>query len=331
MIAAKDDSAEHIAELPSLEANDQPRFEVSAAQQITVRSRYPELLMQRPRQKVIYKGPLILFRQAPKFSREMRGAIWCSEDLAFSFSYYGLSIGNGPIGEYLFVLSYSDLFVYWALLTSAKFGVERPTFYLEDVRNFPVAPYDLLPTALRDKCRTLASQIRAGECPWTELEVFVKAVYKISDLDWQLIEDTLAYASPHSQSLKRAAAPVDAGADEVSEFLEEMRVSLTELMDDSLAVRVITMPILDEWLLFEISKTKGTQEKAKEVPLNLSILANQIASVKSFWTTQLRLQVATDQWLVGQPNHARYWTKSKARLLALQLSEAGLFSSTSTK
>lgn len=329
MAAARDDSAEHIADLPSLEADDHPRFEVSAAQQITVRARYPELLMQRPRQKAIYKGPLILFRQAPKFTREMRGAIWCSEDLAFSFSYYGLSIGNSPIGEYLFVLSYSDLFVYWALLTSAKFGVERPTFYLEDIRNFPVAAYAALSTTLREKCRTLASLIRAGDRPWRELEEFVKAVYKISDLDWQLITDTLAYASPHSQSLKRAAAPIDAGSDEIYEFLKEMQVSLNELMHDSLTVRVITVPTLDEWLFFEISKAKGSQKNSKEVPPDLSILANQIADEKSFWTTQLRLQVAPDQWRVGQPNQARYWSKSKARLLALQLSESGLFSSTS--
>jgi hypothetical protein len=325
MVAAKNDNADHLADLPSLETDNQPKFEVDASKLRPVQARYPDLLMQWPRQKSIYEGPLLLFRQAPKFSRESRGAIWSNDDVAYCFSYYGLPVGQNPIGEYLFVLSYSDLFVYWALLTSAKFGIERETFYVEDIRSFPVEPYAQLSALLREKCGKLADQIRAGECPWVELEEFVKAVYRLSDLDWQLITDTLTYASPYSQSLERAAASVEERSDEVVEFTVEMATALEAMMDDPFTVQAKSLPNITGWLFVEISKTVVNPNRDNRVWQSDIDLVTQIALEESFWTSQLRLQVGPDQWLIGQPNEARYWSKSKARLLALQLQEVGLF------
>lgn len=326
MKATPNKSAVHIADLPSLEAVDEPKFEVDLASLVRVRDRYSELRMYRPCPRSNYIGPLILFRQSPKFEREMRGAIWSPDDVAFSFSYYGLNIErNSSIGEYLFVLSYSDLFTYWSIHTSAKFGIERPTFYLEDIRNFPVSPYDTLSDELRERCRTLADQIRAGACPWGELEQFVKTVYRLSDLDWQLITDTLTYASPHAKSLKRAITPTHKRSAEVAGFMEEIKASLDDLLDDSFAINVMTVSSLNDWLFIEILKNVITDNDSNNAQSDAALLANQIANEKSFWTTQLRVQIGPDHWLIGQPTHARYWTKSKARLLALQLSEAGLF------
>lgn len=330
MVTTGKNSADLIADLPSLETESNPKFEVDVATLPTVRNRYPKLLMHRPCPKTNYKGPLLLFRQAPKFKRENRGAIWSNDDVAYCFSYYGLPVGQSPIGEYLFVLSYSDLFVYWALLTSAKFGIERETFYVEDIRSFPIEPYAQLSAVLHEKCRKLADQIRAGKCPWVELEEFVKAVYRLSDLDWQLITDTLTYASPYSQSMKRAAASVEEHSDEVLEFTVEMATALDAMMDAPFAVQAKSFPSITGWLFVEISKTIVNPNRdnwdnwVRQSDIDL---VTQIALEESFWTTQLRLQVGHDQWLIGQPNEARYWSKSKARLLALQLQEAGLFSS----
>nr|WP_319564441.1 N-6 DNA methylase [uncultured Rhodoferax sp.] len=317
--------ASDIANLPSLETSDDPVFQVDASQLRTVYARYPALMMERPRSREIYTGPLILFREAPKEERALRGAIWCAEDVVFSRSYYGLSVKHPFVGDYLFVLSYSDLFVYWTLLTSAKFGVERPTFYLEDIRSFPIEPYAELSDELREKCHTLANQIRAGECPWIELETFVKAVYRLSDLDWQLISDALTFAAPYSQSLKRAATPINERSSQIAEFVEEVKASLDELVDPSFTVRATAFTLLDDWLFVEISKITDHLKSGTE-QANAVLLASQVAQTDSFWTTQLRVQIGPDQWLIGQPRQARYWSKTKARLLALQLNEVGLFS-----
>jgi N-6 DNA Methylase len=327
MVAAKDQSANSIADLPCLEADDQPSFEVHSKKLVTIRTRYPQLLMQRPRQKSIFKGPLLLFRQAPKFDRERRGAIWCEDDVAYSFSYYGLPIRQRAIGEYLFVLSYSDLFVYWALLTSAKFGIERETFYMEDIRSFPIKPFVQLSEQQRIQCHGLADQIRTRKCPWTKLEEFVKAVYRLSDLDWQLITDTLTYASPYSQSLKRAATSISERAKEVIEFTDEIRVALDALKGESFAVRARSFPSLNGWLFCEISIAADDHSHTANTTEADLQLAHQLTDEQSFWTTRLRFQMGSNHWLIGQPNEARFWSKSKARLLALQLHEAGLFSS----
>lgn len=318
--------ASHLAHLPSLETSDNPMFQIDTSQLEIVCTRYPALMMERPRTRATYNGPLILFREAPKEEKKMRGALWCADDVAFCFSYYGISVGTGPIGEYLYVLSYSDLFVYWALLTSAKLGVEREKIYLEDIRSFPIEPYSELSDELRNKCHTLANQIREGEYPWIELETFVKAVYRLSDLDWQLISDALTFAAPYSQSLKRAATPINEHSPQIAEFVEEVKASLEELVDHSFTVHTTAFSVLNDWLFVEISKTTDHLQSATE-QANAALLANQIALTNSFWTTQLRVQIGLDQWLIGQPRQARYWSKTKARLLALQLNEAGLFSS----
>lgn len=319
--------ASHLANLPSLETSDSPRFELNLTQLTRVRQRYPDLQMHVPCSRENYVGPLLLFRQAPKYDRERRGAIWSSEDVAFCFSYYGLPVGQSAIGQYLFILSYSDLFVYWALLTSAKFGIERETFYLEDIESFPIAPYVSLSNTQQEKCHELAVQIRAGECPWAELEKFVKAVYRLSDLDCQLIADTLTYSSPYSQSLKRAASPINEYSNEVIGFTEEIGVALDALLDESFAVSARNFSSLNGWLFCEISKGTDVRSRGINASEENVGLAHQLAVEQSFWTTQLQFQLGPNHWLIGQPNEARYWSKSKARLLALQLHEAGLFSS----
>ena len=319
--------ARHLANLPSLETSDSPRFVLNVAHLPSIKQRHPALQMHLPHGSENYVGPLILFRQAPKFDRNDRGAIWSADDVAYCFSYYGLPVGDSPIGEYLFILSYSDLFVYWALLTSAKFGIERETFYVEDIRSFPIEPYSQLTDAQRRKCHQLAAQIRAGECPWIELEEFVRSAYRLSELDWQLIADTMTYASPYSQSLKRAAAPIKERSVEVTGFTEEIKTSLDELIEDSFAVRAMGTSLLNDWLFVEISKSADNRHDSNTLPPDAALLASQISEEKSFWTTQLRVQIELNHWLIGQPGQARYWSKSKARLLALQLNEAGLFTS----
>lgn len=320
-------SALALADLPSLETIDEPKFEVDTSLLHSVRSRYPLLKMERPRLKNIYKGPLILFREAPKEKREFRGAIWCASDVAFCFSYYGISVNNDAIGEYLFVLSYSDIFVYWSLLTSAKFGVEREKMYLEDIRTFPIEPYSKLSGELRAKCHELYEKIKGGQCPWIELEIFIKSVYKIDGLDWQLITDALMYALPYSQSQKRAATPIDEHAEEFIGFLDEMKTALDAFLGDTLIVQARRFSSLAGWLFFEVSKTADIPSYGTTMSEANANLAHLIANEESFWTTQLRLQIGNNHWLIGQPNQARYWSKSKARLLALQINEAALFSS----
>jgi hypothetical protein len=98
-------------------------------------------------------------------------------------------------------------------------------------------------------------------------------------------------------------------------------------MDDPFTVQAKSLPSIIGWLFFEVSKTADNPSRDNKTQPGNFDLAKQIAHEESFWTTQLRLQIGPDHWLIGQPSEARYWSKSKARLLALQLHEADLFSS----
>jgi hypothetical protein len=141
----------------------------------------------------------------------------------------------------------------------------------------------------------------------------------------RLITDTLIYASPYSQSLKRAAALINERSNEVVGFTEEMRTALDALMGDAYIVSTRSFSSLPGWLFCEISKvTDVRSHEIDTVGVNVG-LAHHLVIEQSFWATQLRFQLSSNHWLIGQPGEARFWSKSKARLLALQLHEAGLF------
>ena len=94
---------------------------------------YEPAMLQWPRNREAYRAPLLLFRKAAKLDVRERGALLCDFDVAYTESFYGISLKNAKEAEgltaYLYVLSYSSLFVYFQLMTSSKFGVERETLH----------------------------------------------------------------------------------------------------------------------------------------------------------------------------------------------------------
>ena len=58
--------------------------------------------------------------------------------------FHGGLFGTGTalgLAQYLHVLGYNKLFTYWALMTSAQFGVERDALQKEDIDAFPVVTF----------------------------------------------------------------------------------------------------------------------------------------------------------------------------------------------
>ena len=132
--------------------------------------------LHRPRDPEIYRSPLALFRESPKPNRAQRGGLLARKDVVFSESFVGYSAHGHPQGEalvrYLQLLSYSDIFLFCVLMTSAKFGIERDAGLKEDVDSFPFIPFESL-TA--DQCNSLlglSTRLIAGENPWEEIDVF---------------------------------------------------------------------------------------------------------------------------------------------------------------
>ena len=83
--------------------------------------------LHRTRSPEIYKAPLLLVREGSRQDRGRGRALISSSDLAYSASYSGYSAAGHPQSDflvrYLLVLIHSQLFEYFTLATSGKFGV----------------------------------------------------------------------------------------------------------------------------------------------------------------------------------------------------------------
>lgn len=315
--------ASALQNLPILEGTDRPKFAVRVNSLSPFASRYPELTAQWPRARSIYDGPHLLFREAPKQDPAGRGAILTDGTVAFSRSFYGITIPSRQtaLRNYLYTLSYSDLLVYWTLMTSSKFGVERETFNIKDFENFPIPPWESLSLSVQEDIDRIAEKISNGDEPWQEVNALVARIYGLTRYDQALIDDALAFECPYSASQEAAVMPVERNGNAVVDFSSE----IVEIISDVEDLPIVGQP-------YEFSTNDGAWQfirlyestrlpKAHEVPSTLLKHASD-----PLMTSEIRIQLGTNDWVIGRLRYQRYWTRSQARLLALDLMENGLFS-----
>ncbi|MDR6496789.1 hypothetical protein J2797_006716 [Paraburkholderia terricola] len=287
--------------------------------------RFEEPYLQWPRPRDIYRGPLLLFRESPKWERSLRGALYSHSDAVYSESFFGLSFHDkpalGPLIDMLYVLSYSDLFLYYQLLTSSKFGVERDSSLQADLDAFPLIEFSNLSKIERSGISDVATRLRAGQQCWSDVNEVMAALYELSKADEQLIKDTLGAELPFTNTKKQASEPVtatqmDAYVDTfnrlVRPFLPEGPVALA---------RAPQSKYIDGWTFFEIPSPAGRGVADSEsVALDLKAIASVAGT---YWASQLRIRSEDGSQLVGQLSQSRYWTRTQARIAALDWLQTG--------
>jgi hypothetical protein len=299
----------HLKKFPM--ADVEMRFSVAADA-----PKFPLDSVQWARKPEIYKGPLLLFRESPKLERELRGALYCEKSTAFSESFAGLSLKSelSPLMDFLYVISYSDLFLYYQLLTSSKFGVERDAALQKDMEQFPMVDIEGISLHHRRALSQLSRQLQAGRPNWEQLNRVVGDLYNLSPADAQLIIDTLNTELPFVEIKKQACAP--ASHHQINSFLETINQLIAPFLEDNRSAAIhVPITSIEGWIFFAITNmnSKPTDIKAlsEHDVLSLSTITG------NYWATQLKIQLHDGSELVGRLNHARYWTCTQARLFAL--------------
>lgn len=277
--------------------------------------------LQWPRTRDTYRAPLLLFRKAAKLDVEERGALLCNFDVAYSESFYGVSLKQAKsvsgLTSYLYVLSYSSLFVYFQLMTSSKFGVERETFHKEDYENCPIVRWESIKPELQAEVQELAKTIAQGKQPWKAVDVAVGKIYGLSKADQQLIADTMEYALPHTETQKGATGyPSDAA---ITDFLDTLAALMKPFVGKR-PIHVYREQIYDS-KSFEFFSVAVGESAGRAANTKLAKLAEILSSPLS--VSQIRIELDQNHWLIGQLAQRRYWSRTRARLLALEWIESG--------
>lgn len=310
-VANRSDDDSFLEGLPELDAQYSEHPFVVVASTLPL---YQPSGLQFPRQPVIYKAPLVLVREGNRADRTRGRALVSDVDVAYTRSYYGFSAASHGRGEfltrYVLVLMHSQLFEYFALMTSGRFGLEREVLQVRDVEAFPFISPEELSQADRAAIELSAARLIADEANWKELDQTVLNIYQVGRLDAEVIADTLATRSPFPAAKKLAREPITSGQEE--DFCVRLKDELDGVLGRSgqkVNVRVLPADVRLPWRFIAISLNEHSLPAI--LPASWMEYADDLAVSRITIIDEQKSTVT-----VGLLNRYRYWTPTQARLLA---------------
>jgi len=276
----------------------------------------------------IYKAPLVLFHQSPAVDCCDRVARIALHDVAYSASFNGYSCGIDEIAirraQYLQILSLSDVFWFVMLMTSAKFGVERPVLQKDDIDALPLIPLERLSPQDQKTMEALSASLHTGEEPRVAVNQWVQTLYKLSDADARVMCDTLAVGMPFAANEQWASAQPEPGAlstfasiaNQIIEPFAKVSNTVAHVQADFNA-QVIT----SGWRFLRITFGLTPDEGQQVLPRTW---VESLALADRFWASQVQVHAAPGVLWFGQLAQNRYWTKTRARVFAAEVLQTAL-------
>jgi hypothetical protein len=317
--------ASHLHGLPDVKDTRKFRFRVEAG--LLAKFWRPTAL--RPRERELYRAPLILVKESPGVERS-NGRAWIAfEDVAFNESFHGFSGAGHPQGEalvrYLQLLTHSDLWMHYALLTSPKFGAERRRVYQEDLEGFPIVPWAKLSPDQRATARTLSNRLLAEDSGvFADIDAFFAGLYGLRPRDMEVIRDTLSMELPFKSV--RAKASARPGSRQRREFCVRMEGVLRPFfrrLGQSISVDIPAITGVAEDGPFSVVRIGN--ERQLPLPVDDGIARQALELANRTGASMAIIETNTPRTcFVGILNHARYWTPSRARLCAIRILREGM-------
>ncbi len=269
----------------------------------------------------IYRGPLALISVSPGDDRRLGRALYCADDVAFCESYYGYSAKGHPEGDllarYVQLWVHCDLLMFFALMTSAEIGMERPKFQKRDFDNAAFVAWDCLTADDKQTVCDLSSRlINEDPAVFVEIDTFFGKLYGLSASDVEVIKDTLKVREPNDELGKRASEPPTKL--ERSAFVRRLESHLRPFFKALGKHPEITLwkpseDLTSPFVAFTLT-SKGIQapEPTELFQTKVIPLANQTGA------TQV-IEEIEGGLLIAILRQYRYWTPSRARLLGADI------------
>jgi hypothetical protein len=270
-----------------------------------------------PRRAEIFKGPLMLLHQSPPAGQERITTAVCEADIAYNESFYGYSPGQHPQGgllvRYLALILGSRFALWWALMTSGKFGVEREVVEKASLEQIPIPPLNSLDKEQLNSIEGIFASLANGTKAWEDVDQWVTSLYGLSERDLQAIEDTLTFNLPYADNKAGAEAPPSPQARSMfCEVLENELSPWAKRFGTIVSVRAVSVSPLSPWCCIEIS-TDTDFNLPYEGSEDLTAI---LRAADALAATETELRLATNRLLHARLAQSRYWTKTRARLLA---------------
>lgn len=265
----------------------------------------------------IFDPPLVIINEGfGKSPEDIRARLYLgSRKLAFKRNFYGFSTAGHPrpvqMAKYLFCVINSELFGYYTLQASAKFGVERRTLLCEDIKAFPIRQ-DLTERQWQ-QVETVADELDLdNQKSWRAMNRTINSLYGLTPIDEQVMADTLATKMPYAEAELRAYNPA------TGTEIERFRSTLAEMLQPSFSedgvnvnVTVHKMPV-QGWTAFDIATETNVAGAKDDL---VTTIAAQLADDEG--ASRVFQKVGTGHLRLAVRNQYRYLTLSRARLCAI--------------
>lgn len=276
--------------------------------------------LHRWRRRAIYRAPLVLVKKSPPAAPNTVRASCAFSDIAyheqlFGYSTHGHADAEG-LAKYVALLVNSDFFLWYLLMTSGEFGVERESLHKLDIDRFPIIPFEVVPDSLRARIPTLFDSLAAEEADASaRVTAWACDVYGLPESDREVIVDTLSVALPFRASITRAQAhPTEEEKQAFATMLRDILTPFSAAVGRPLEVSLVPPDAESQWDAFIVS--------AGRVPLTEQITSKHLDRVlkkadetgASLVVLPLKDQPALIAAVLGQ---YRYWTKTRARICGL--------------
>jgi methylase of polypeptide subunit release factors len=310
--------AREFHDLPDLQATRVKGFVVD----VSKLNQFWRATLHMPRSRDIYQNPLVLVKQSPGTDRKKGFAYLAFDDLVYVSSYYGYSSHGHPQAEllarYLHLLVHSGVWLHFGLITGVQFGAERNKFQKQSIEDFPLVPLEALTNEQKKTVAKLSARLVSGDAEvFDAIDQLFAKIHGLTDDDVDVIRDTLDVGQAYRESSgKRAcAAPTMA---ECCRFVERLRSLLASIMETEPEKLQATL-----WFPYGAPKAGQTfgaillGRSPKKV--DEQIYQEAVPMADNTGASQIVLKHTGGGLLVALRNQYRYWTQTRARMLAADI------------
>ena len=276
-----------------------------------------------PRPRELFRGPLLILQKSPPAALGRIRVGVSKRDVVFNETYYGYSAHNHPDGfalvRYLAMVLGSKPSLWFTLVTSGEFGFEREVIEKATIDKTVVPAFeDFTPADRRKMDDLFASLAKDLDGAWEDVDAWVARLYGLKPRDLDVISDTLKYSLPFANS--RKAAQRAPNVDVVRLFCMTLNSELktwASRFGKQLTAKPAPLPNVSPWRTLKLYAHNGSQEypkPAEQPPFEFFKAADQMAASEIV----VEDPEAKCIW-IGQLDQARYWTQTRARLMARQM------------
>ncbi|MBW4522320.1 MAG: N-6 DNA methylase [Scytolyngbya sp. HA4215-MV1] len=288
----------------------------------------PYLRLEAPRDEETYKAPLLIVPEKVESTGVF--SAFCSEDVMYPKSYYGLSISENSeyLVHYLNGIINSSLTNYFLFMTASSWGIARKTLMMQDIARLPV------PFPVEDNAHIVSQIInlerRLFEHHNTltypalkrELDAAVFSLYDLDETEQTLVKDTISITidlymnreesavlqKPHTSELKLYAMEL---ISVIQPFLQALgeRVLVADVIEVNQSplsvVKFSFLPVPGREHIVQITQAQDLKAVLNRIAERLP---QQIAD-RIFTRRDLRIYSGQDIYIV-KPAQKRHWSRS---------------------